>query len=72
MGAARNLEGLAETVLDGLLENTRADTGAVLMVGPNRELSLVAYRGKQTYHKVSDFISDEVLRKQEGVLAQVG
>jgi Nif-specific regulatory protein len=69
MGAARDLKKLAETVLDGLLGETRADTGAVLMLGTARDLSLVAYRGKQTYHKVSDFISDSVMRSQEGVLA---
>jgi Nif-specific regulatory protein len=69
MGAARDLKGLAETVLDGLLENTHADTGAVLTLGANRELALIAYRGKQTYHKVSDFISDMVLREGQGVLA---
>jgi Nif-specific regulatory protein len=69
MGAAKDLKGLSETVLDGLLEETRANTGAVLMVETGRELSLVAYRGKQTYHKVSDFISDAVMRSQEGVLA---
>ena len=69
MGAAKDLKALSETVLDGLLEETRADTGAVLMVETGRELALVAYRGKQTYHKVSDFISDAVMRSQEGVLA---
>jgi Nif-specific regulatory protein len=69
MGAARDLKKLAETVLDGLLEETRADTGAVLMLETPRELSILAYRGKQTYHKVSDFISDAVMRSQEGVLA---
>ena len=46
MGAARDLKKLAETVLDGLLEETRANTGAVLMLETGRELSLVAYRGK--------------------------
>jgi transcriptional regulator with GAF, ATPase, and Fis domain len=70
MGGARDLKRLAETVLDGLLEETRADTGAVLLLETGRELSLVAYRGKQTYHKVSEFISDAVMRSQEGVLAR--
>jgi len=69
MGAAKDLKALSETVLDGLLGETRADTGAVLMLETGRELALVAYRGKQTYHKVSDFISDAVMRSQEGVLA---
>ena len=69
MGAARDLKALVETVLDGLLEDTRADTGAVLMIETGRDLSLIAYRGKQTYHKVSEFISDHVMRTQEGVLA---
>jgi Nif-specific regulatory protein len=71
MGSARDLKKLAETVLDALLEETHADTGAVLMLDNSRELSLVAYRGKQTYHKVSDFISDSVMRSPEGVLAHV-
>ncbi len=69
MGATGDLKELTETVLNGLLEGTRADTGAVLMVESGRELTLVAYRGKQTYNKVSDFISDHVMRTQEGVLA---
>ncbi len=69
MGAARDMRRLAETVLDGLLDATRADTGAVLMLAGPRDLELVAYRGKQTYHKVSDFISDTVLREGEGVVA---
>lgn len=69
MGAARDLKKLAETVLDGLLGETRADTGAVLLLEAPRDLSLLAYRGKQTYHKVSDFISDSVMRSQQGVLA---
>ncbi len=69
MGAARDLKSLADTVLDGLLDGTRADTGAVLMTAGSRELTLVSYRGKQTYHKVSEFISDTVMREGQGVLA---
>ena len=69
MGAARDLKGLAESVLDGILDATCADTGAVLMAGPGRELSLTAYRGKEIYHKVSEYISGLVMRENEGILA---
>ena len=69
MGTARDMKKLSETVLDGLLDATRADTGAVLMLKNGSELEIAAYRGRQTYHKVSDFISSSVLRSQEGVLA---
>jgi Nif-specific regulatory protein len=70
MGSATDAKALAGVVLDGLLEAGRADTGAILSVEPGRKLEVVAYRGRQTYHKVSDFISDSVLREGHGVLAR--
>jgi Nif-specific regulatory protein len=74
MGSADNSGDLVGIVLDGLLEATRAEVGAVLAVRENRDLELLAYRHRdptvQTYHKVSQFLSSEVLATREAVLAE--
>jgi transcriptional regulator with GAF, ATPase, and Fis domain len=74
MGSASNSADLVRVVLDGLLEATRAEVGAVLAVRENRELELLAYHHRdpavQTYHKVSQFLSGEVLSTREAVLAE--
>jgi transcriptional regulator with GAF, ATPase, and Fis domain len=74
MGAAETLEELVDIVLDGLLEGVKAEVGAVLAVKEGRETELLAYRHRdpkvQTYHKVSQFVSAEVLSTLEAVLAE--
>jgi len=74
MGSAGTSAELVRIVLDGLLEATRAEVGAVLAVRENRELDLLAYHHRdpavQTYHKVSQFLSGEVLSTREAVLAE--
>jgi Nif-specific regulatory protein len=74
MGSAGNSAELVRVVLDGLLEATHAEVGAVLAVRENRELELLAYHHRdpavQTYHKVSQFLSGEVLSTREAVLAE--
>jgi transcriptional regulator with GAF, ATPase, and Fis domain len=73
MGTAESLEELVEVVLDGLLEGVPAEVGAVLAVKEGRDTELLAHRqrGKaQTYHKVSQFVSVEVLTSKEAILAE--
>jgi Nif-specific regulatory protein len=74
MGAANTGADLVRIVLDGLLEATHAEVGAILAVRENRELDLLAYHHRdpavQTYHKVSQFLSGEVLASREAVLAE--
>jgi transcriptional regulator with GAF, ATPase, and Fis domain len=74
MGSAGTSADLVRIVLDGLLEATKAEVGAVLAVRENRELELLAYHHRdpavQTYHKVSQFLSSEVMSSREAVLAE--
>ncbi len=74
MGTAENPQQLAEIVLDGLLEAIPVDVGAILQVKKARELELVAYRHRNpavhTYHKVSNFVSAEIVSSKEAVLAE--
>jgi len=70
MGAAADVSDLCNRVIDGLLECTHADTGAVLMRVGRRGLKVLAHRGRDTYSKVSDYISDLVLRENEAILAR--
>src|SRR5258707_10780111 len=71
MGTAETLEDLVEVVVDGLLEGINAEVGAVLAVKEGRDTELLAHRQrdtKQTYHKVSQFVSAEVLSSKEAIL----
>lgn len=74
MAAPETLTDLVEVVLDGLLEGIPAEVGAVLAVKEGRDTSLLAHRHRdpktQTYHKVSQFVSSEVLASKEAVLAE--
>lgn len=74
MGAASTRADLVKVVLEGLLEATHAEVGAILAVRENRELDLLAYHHRdpavQTYHKVSQFLSGEVLSTREAILAE--
>ncbi|VTS04650.1 sigma 54-interacting transcriptional regulator [Tuwongella immobilis] len=73
MAAAQTSKELAAIVVDGLLESIPAEVGAVLEVGENREMELVAYRHRnsrvETYHKVSQFVSSEVMSTHDALLA---
>ena len=61
-------------VLDGLLEGIPAEVGAILTVKEGRESELTAHRHRDpsvhTYHKVSEYVSNEVLSSREAVLAE--
>jgi transcriptional regulator with GAF, ATPase, and Fis domain len=74
MGETATADELVQVVLDGLLEAVPAEVGAVLALRENRELDLLAYRHRdpkvQTYHKVSQFVSSEVLADREAILAE--
>jgi two-component system, NtrC family, response regulator HydG len=79
MGAATGAKGLAEVVLAGLRSGTNFDIGAVLLLprgmqenAKASQLSVVAYTGKgeTPYHKVSDFLSTQVLSSREAILAR--
>jgi Nif-specific regulatory protein len=74
MGSATTYEELVRIVLDGLLEAIPAEVGAVLTVQEGDALDVTAYRHRDPsvrgYSRVSDFLSREVLRGREAVLAE--
>ncbi len=73
MGAATSYADVVEVVLNGLLEGTTADTGAVLSVGDGKRLEVTAARGSNghdSHSAFSEFVSNEVLRSKEAVLAE--
>ncbi len=73
MGTADSLDELVEVVLDGLLEGIPAEVGAVLAIKEGRDTELLTHRHRdpktQNYHKVSHFVSAEVMSTKEAVLA---
>src|SRR5207248_2093578 len=73
MGAADTQDELVQVVLKGLLEAVPAEVGAILAVRENRDLDLLAYHHRdpnaRTYHKVSQFVSGEVISSREAILA---
>jgi Nif-specific regulatory protein len=73
MGSASHYQDLIGIVLDGLLEATPADVGAILSVKEGRELEVDAHRhrdpGVQGYSRVSEYVSNEVLDSREAILA---
>ncbi|MBL8797658.1 MAG: sigma 54-interacting transcriptional regulator [Planctomycetia bacterium] len=74
MGSAGTYQELVEVVLEGLLEAIPADVGAILAVKEGRELEVAAHRQRdpnvKSYHKVSQFVSSEVLSTREAILAE--
>ncbi len=70
MGSCTNYEDLARTVLDGLLEAVPAEVGAVLTIKEGRDLDVTAHRHRdpsiKTYTRVSEFVTNEVLRHPRG------
>jgi transcriptional regulator with GAF, ATPase, and Fis domain len=74
MGSASSYEELVDIVLDGLLAAIPAEVGAILTAAKDGELEVTAHRHRdpavQTYARVSDYVSQEVLRTREAVLAE--
>ncbi len=66
---------LAELVVDAIILATPAEVVAVLALKEGKELEPVVYRTRSattppTYHKVSQFVSREVLSSKQAVLAE--
>ncbi len=74
MAEAANPTELCELVIDAIFRATPAEVGAVLALQEGREFVPVVYRSRgaspQTYHKVSSFVSNEVLSTRQAVLAE--
>jgi transcriptional regulator with GAF, ATPase, and Fis domain len=74
MGSAASYTDLVRIVLDGLLEAIPADVGAILSIKEGRDLEVTAHRHRdpsvQTYTRVSEFVSNEVLSSREAILAE--
>jgi Nif-specific regulatory protein len=74
MGSSATYQELAELVLAGLLEATPADTGAILTRKDGRGLDITEHRHKganpSAYVRVSQFLSNEVLKTGEALLAE--
>ncbi|MBI1346917.1 FHA domain-containing protein [bacterium] len=79
MGAAPDISGLAEAVLEGLLTGTVADLGAVLIFDgagnrtPNSEqLRVIAYKSRHgtKYERVSDSLSRLAIDERDAILAR--
>jgi Nif-specific regulatory protein len=73
-GMAGEVSELVTIVLDVLLQAAPADVVAILNVKPDRELELVESRNRdpnaRTYHRVSQYVSNEVLSSREAILAE--
>lgn len=79
MGSATDSRRLAEVVLSGLFEGSRADIGAILLfpdaddpdMAPSK-LNVVAYQSKNDfpYQTLSDYLAGIVLQEREAVLAR--
>jgi Nif-specific regulatory protein len=74
MAAATTPAELAELVIDAAFEGTPAEVAAVLTLSDGGHLDTVAHRfrrgGQLTYHKVSNFVSREVLSSKQAVIAE--
>ncbi|CAE7250285.1 nifA [Symbiodinium sp. KB8] len=75
-----DVESLAKRALDGLIDGTQADAGAVLLLDSKKtdgaasagDLRQISSRSDSLhrYHRVSDFLAGTVLREGQGVLAR--
>lgn len=79
MGSAKDYRRLAEVVLSGLFESSRADVGAILLLPEGTDpakspgsLNVVAYQTQndRPYQTISDYLSGIVLREREAILAR--
>jgi Nif-specific regulatory protein len=73
MGSAGDIQELASIVLAGLLEGSPADVGAILSVKGDQKLEVLDHRQRDPdvkgYRPVSEYVSNEVLRSREAILA---
>jgi transcriptional regulator with GAF, ATPase, and Fis domain len=74
MAGAKNPTELCELVVDAVFRATPAEVAAVLALKEGKELVPVVHRTRgaraQTYHKVSNYVSYEVLSTKQAVLAE--
>src|SRR5262249_44437126 len=74
MGSVTDYGELVRIVLDGLLEGIPAEVGAILSVLDGNELEVTAHRHRdpsvQSYKRVSEYVTHEVLSTREAVLAE--
>ncbi|MDY3554056.1 sigma 54-interacting transcriptional regulator [Gemmata sp. JC717] len=74
MAAAADKPALCALAADAVFRATPAEVVAVLALKEGRELELVTHRvrngGPATYHKVSQFVSSEVLSDRQAILAE--
>jgi Nif-specific regulatory protein len=74
MGSCTTYEELVRTVLDGLLPAIPAEVGAILTAKEGRDLEVTAHRHRdpsiKTYTRVSEYVTNEVLRTREAILAE--
>jgi transcriptional regulator with GAF, ATPase, and Fis domain len=74
MAAAADTTELCTLAVDAVFRATPAEVTAILALKEARELELLAHRvrggGPATYHKVSQFVSSEVLSGKQAVLAE--
>ncbi|HLJ93557.1 MAG TPA: sigma 54-interacting transcriptional regulator [Gemmataceae bacterium] len=73
MGSAGDIQELVGVVLDGLLEATPADVGAILSVKEGPKLEVLDHRQRdpsgKPYRPVSEYVSNEVRESREAILA---
>ena len=74
MAAASDPTELCTLTVDAVFRATPAEVAAILALKDTRELELLVHRvrggGPATYHKVSQFVSSEVLSGKQAVLAE--
>ena len=74
MAAAADTTELCALAVDAVFRATPAEVVAILTLKDARELELTVHRtrgnGPETYHKVSQFVSSEVLSGKQAVLAE--
>ncbi len=74
MGAAETEQEIVKLVLDGLMEIVKTEVGAVLFMNDEDELELQAHRHRDEefpkYQNVSQFVSAEVLKSKQAILAE--
>jgi Nif-specific regulatory protein len=74
MAGATDPPGVCELVVDALFRATPADVAAVLALKDGKELAPVVHRTRgpvaRTYHKVSNYVSHEVLSSKQAILAE--
>ena len=74
MASAATPAELAEQVIEAMFHGTPAEVAAVLAVKDGADPTVTAHRfrrgGQLTYHKVSSFVSREVLSSRQAVIAE--